>query len=39
MKIAVVPTINPTSVSEQSAFLAERLGAEVVKNIDANAPL
>jgi hypothetical protein len=36
MKIAVVPTINPTSVSEQSAFLAERLGAEVVKNIDAN---
>jgi hypothetical protein len=36
MKIGVINTINPISVSEQAKYLAERIGAEVVRGIDPN---
>jgi len=37
MKIGVMNTISPISVSEQAKYLAERIGAEVVRGIDVGA--
>lgn len=37
MEIGVVNTISPISVSEQAKYLAERIGAEVVRGIDVGS--
>jgi hypothetical protein len=37
MKIGVMNTINPISVSEQAKYLSERIGGDLVKGIDPNA--
>jgi hypothetical protein len=37
MKIGVVNTINPISVSEQARYLAERIGGDLIRGIDPNA--
>jgi hypothetical protein len=36
MKIGVINTINPISVSEQAKYLSERIGGDLVKGIDSN---